>query len=353
MPNVWAPAIVAPVSTSGSDQDIASDAWTTVNCGSSLSSTVAPKCSSDLLLRASLDVHWGRGALPLEVAIHGPGGQLGDSVIWTPGRLNHPAVPVLHFGSIDGTDYVSPGLAPAVPNLNITGDLTIEAWAYFNDNSAARTIASLNWGTPTSSPYSFYWIAAANSRLGLRHTIGGVQTFHTAASVRVDSTGTTEPLGSWYYVAMVRDDTAKTVRLAIFDPVQGQWRAETSTTTYSGTVDAAGGGGRMMVGSGGGGAWNDMIGMVRIWSAVRPDDDLQRDMFGLSENPSQIANLELSYEGRLDNAGQVLDSSGNQYHGTKNGAVDELEVVRPHSLPTPKTSNGSSELESACHFARY
>lgn len=154
--------------------------------------------------------------------------------------------------------------------LDITGDITIEAWVKFESlpsNGNGATFVS-KWETTTNQRgYVFYLYNNA----GTYELTSGISTDGTDANRETDFVTWTPSTGTWYHIAVVYD-----VGTNVKYFVNGSQQGSTQTVTKSSIVNssAAFAIGSLNIASTPAFLYDGLIDEVRVWSAIRSDAEI-------------------------------------------------------------------------------
>ncbi|MCB2154766.1 choice-of-anchor D domain-containing protein [bacterium] len=172
--------------------------------------------------------------------------------------------------ALDG-DNESVSLA-ANAALQISGDITLEAWVYPNTISEP-TQHIINWGGPGSGEGDNYLYAMRirdTGDIGVYHENGGV----AGADVILDFE-TNIPVDQWTHVAVVRDATAMTYEAFVNGVSAGTLSYTDPPTGGDVGVAAAHIGANAALSN----VFNGLIDEVRVWDAQRTGPQIAADMY--------------------------------------------------------------------------
>lgn len=144
--------------------------------------------------------------------------------------------------------------------LDITGDLTIEAWVNIRDGSGSRVICSWNVGAGVRYPFQLLRLSNGTVQFAYTHSTG------TAANITTTATLT---VSWWYHVAITIDGTAAT--WIIYNYQNDVETVETATLAAA-TRDAATGSFRV---SSSGSALHGRLDDLRIWNVERTREEIR------------------------------------------------------------------------------
>ncbi len=211
------------------------------------------------------------------------------------------------------------------PNLNLTGDVTAEAWVKFTSMPTDRAGIVAK---PKNDAYGAYHLElmASGSNYDLRFISS--QSGNPFNVVSYD--GWNPSIGVWYHIAGTRDGSSGVGTLYV-DGVQ-----KAQTVSLSGPVESSED--PLYIG-----AWgpthiiplDGRVSLVRVWNTVRSSSDILNNMC----NVYGTATANLQAEWSLDNV--LSDASANGYDLMSSGlatfATDTPSICRSKPPPPPST----------------
>lgn len=214
--------------------------------------------------------------------------------------------------------YINVGRG-AGDNLAITGDLTVETWVNLDSIGTAQKIASFRQGQDDSS-------SATNALYQLTVGANGDVSYFHENSGSGDNTiavfDTNLVAGQWYHLALVRDDTAKTITLYVNDEVASfvSFIENDSTDLLSGTtstytLSATGGASAsLQIGKLTGENQDYLDGQLsdlRIWDVARTSAEISANKDGLVDPASPGLVLNYAFDELNGTTVEDRSSSGN------------------------------------------
>ena len=235
--------------------------------------------------------------------------------------------PLTNALNFDGsTGFVSGGGAS---ELKITGDLSVQTWINFDTLPTGRVhflVMSANGDTEATNVLYEMKIDSGGD-IGYFHEFGAGNNQEVFFDTNLTA-------GNWYQLSLVRDVSAKTVKLFV-DGEPANVASFTQGTNATGTVQAygsnptGGASAQLYVGAQNNNTnhLNGQMADVRIWNKALSDGDVAAN-FNNTLKGSE-SGLVLNYQGNEITGGAVADSAGSN-NGTVNGTVtvsDELPDV--------------------------
>jgi len=148
--------------------------------------------------------------------------------------------------------------------LDITGDLTIEAWVN-KSATGADTVCGKYQDASSAKSYS---LAVNTTRIDFRISEDG-----SSEDYLQYSPGTALSLNTWYHIAVTWDASASTATFYINGESVG-----TDTTTYTSLYDTAANFSIGRLGSSAQGYFDGLIDEVRVWNDVRTEAEIQDNL---------------------------------------------------------------------------
>ena len=209
------------------------------------------------------------------------------------------SAPVNSALQFTGTEYINLGNRP---ELQITGDLTIEMWI------KPDAIPASGRQSPFSKAYGGEGAITLESNGLLSYYFG------TAGAMAQPyySVTSTEPLvgGQWSHIAVVRDLSNGEITWYINGQPKGIYTADVSSTTLPAAATASNL--NLQLGHGYAGGFRGAIDEVRIWNLARSTTDIRADR--LRRLGGQETGLAAYYH--FDQM-QLIDRSGGGHHGVQ------------------------------------
>ena len=208
----------------------------------------------------------------------------------------------------DGSNtYINAGRGTS-NSLAIAGDLTVETWARFDAISGTQAIVDFalnDTGGETQAGNVLYQLALrSDGDLEYAHEYGNGD---NSTALVFD---TNLIAGQWYHIAMVRDVSAKLVKILVDGVVVG-------TAAYTTNGPEGGDNATLIIGANGAGATlgtnklNGQMSDLRIWNVARSDEQIADNRDSVI-NGNQNGSLVLNYLFDEGSGSTVTDHSGTQ-----------------------------------------
>lgn len=194
-------------------------------------------------------------------------------------------------------------------SLDITGNMTIEAWVNFESFSSNTMTIVGKYHTGTSQQsYLFFYDGVANQ------LYFGVAS--TGSNVAFGNVAWTPTLGTWYHIAVVYT-TGGTADFYVDGVQQGTQQTGLRTSIYNGTEKV--GVGALGINGGVSGFFDGKIDEVRIWATNRSQADIaanyRTELVGNETNLNAYWKLNNSYSDSTANS-NTLTASGSPSFST-------------------------------------